>query len=132
MMVLVRMPLDIYRDFLGNFPLASRGYGILTNIITEPTTTVDSSIVVLLCGIDDAKLILVRANRFFPLAASYIEKALSLVVSVEYRKTTTSDTWHRFSDCSQWPRDNYVSTQDAPDNSTLCMVCFVKKQLGEF
>ena len=70
----------------GRFPLSSRGYAVLKNSIIEPTTTGDDSIVEMLCEIDDAKLILERANRFYPLAAPYIEKALS---GSEYRKTMT-------------------------------------------
>ena len=126
------MPLETYRNFLGRFPLLSRGYAILKNSIIERTTTGDSSIVEMLCEIDDAKLILERANRFYPLAAPYIEKALASVIGGEYRKTTTGDTWHLCSDCSHWPIDNYVSTQDAPDNATICNECIVKTQLGEF
>ena len=131
MAVLVKMPLDTYLSFLGRFPLLSRGYAVLRNSIIEPTTTGDDSIVEMLCEIDDAKLILERANRFYPLAAPYIEKALTPVIGGEYRKATTGDTWHLCSDCSQWPMDDYVSTQDAPDNFTICNECIVKKQLGE-
>ena len=132
MAVLVKMPLDTYLSFLGWFPLLSRGYAVLRNSIIEPTTTGDDSIVEMLCEIDDAKLILERANRFYPLAAPYIEKALTPVIGGEYRKATTGDTWHLCSDCSHWPMDDYVSTQKAPDNSTICNECIVKKQLGEF
>jgi len=132
MAVLVKMPLDTYLSFLGRFPLLSRGYAVLRNSIIEPTTTGDDSIVEMLCEIDDAKLILERANQFYPLAAPYIEKALTSVIGGEYRKPTTGDTWHLCSDCSHWPMDDYVSTQEAPDNSTICNECIVKKQLGEF
>ena len=86
----------------------------------------------MLCEIDDAKLILERANQFYPQAAPYIEKALISVIGGEYRKTKTGDTWHRFSACSQWPMDDYVSTQVPPDNSAICNECIVRKQLGEF
>ena len=120
MAVLVKMPLDTYLSFLGRFPLLSRGYAVLRNSIIEPTTTGDDSIVEMLCEIDDAKLILERANRFYPLAAPYIEKALTPVIGGEYRKATTGDTWHLCSDCSHWPVDDYISTQEAPDNSTIC------------
>jgi len=120
MAVLVKMPLDTYLSFLGRFPLLSRGYAVLRNSIIEPTTTGDDSIVKMLCEIDDAKLILERANRFYPLAAPYIEKALTPVIGGEYRKATTGDTWHLCSDCSHWPVDDYISTQEAPDNSTIC------------
>ena len=132
MAVLVKMPLDTYLGFLGRFPLASRGYAVLKNSIIERTLTDNYSIVEVFCRIDDVNLILERANRFYPLAAPYLEKALSSVISGEYRKTRTGDTWHLCSDCSQWPMDDYVSTQDAPDNSTICNECIVKKQLGEF
>jgi hypothetical protein len=132
MAVLVKMPLDTYLSFLGRFPLLSRGYAVLRNSIIEPRTTGDDSIVEMLCEIDDAKLILERANRFYPLAAPYIEKALTAVIGGEYRKATTGDTWHLCSDCSHWPVDDYISTQEAPDNSTICNECIVKKQLGEF
>ena len=132
MAVLVKMPLDTYLGFLGRFPLASRGYAILKNSIIERTRTDNYSIVEVFCRIDDVNLILERANRFYPLAAPYLEKALNSVISGEYRKTRTGDTWHVCSDCSQWPIDDYVSTQDPPDNSTICNECIVKKQLGEF
>ena len=131
MAVLVKMPLDTYLGFLGRFPLSSRGYAVLKNSIIERTLTDNYSIVEVFCRIDDVNLILERANRFYPLAAPYLEKALSSVISGEYRKTRTGDTWHLCSDCSQWPMDDYVSTQDAPDNSTICNECIVKKQLGE-
>ena len=132
MAVLVNMPLDTYLNFLGRFPLSSRGYAILKNSIIEPTTKDHSSTVDMLCEIDDVKLILERANRFYPVAAPYIEKALIPVSRGEYRKSTTGDTWHLCADCSHWPMDDYVSTQEAPDNSTVCNECIVKKQLGEF
>jgi len=132
MAVLVKMPLDTYLGFLGRFPLSSRGYAVLKNSIIERRLTDNYSIVEVFCRIDDVNLILERANRFYPLAAPYLEKALSSVISGEYRKTRTGDTWHLCSDCSQWPMDDYVSTQDAPDNSTICNECIVKKQLGEF
>jgi hypothetical protein len=131
MAVLVKMPLDTYLGFLGRFPLSSRGYAVLKNSIIERRLTDNYSIVEVFCRIDDVNLILERANRFYPLAAPYLEKALSSVISGEYRKTRTGDTWHLCSDCSQWPMDDYVSTQDAPDNSTICNECIVKKQLGE-
>ena len=85
MSVLVKMPLDCYRNFLGRFPLPCRGYAILKNSIIERTQ--DSSIVEMLCPIEDAKLILERANLFYPLAAPYIEDALSVVTGVEERIT---------------------------------------------
>ena len=132
MAVLVKMPLDTYLGFLGRFPLASRGYAVLKNSIIERTLTDNYSIVEVFCRIDDVNLILERANRFYPLAAPYMEKALTSVIGGEYRKTKSGDTWHLCSDCSQWPMDNYVSTQDAPENSTICNECIVKKQLGEF
>ena len=87
MAVLVKMPLDCYRNFLGRFPLPSRGYAILKNSVIERTR--DSSIVEMLCPIEDAKLILERANLFYPLAAPYIEDALSVVSGVEDRITRT-------------------------------------------
>ena len=130
--IVVKMPLDSYLGFLGRFPLSSRGYAVLKNSIIERTLTDNYSIVEMFCEIDDLKLILERANRFYPLAAPYLEKALSSVIGGEYRKTRTGDTWHLCSDCSQWPMDNYVSIRDAPDNSTICNECIVKKQLGEF
>ena len=132
MAVLVNMPLDTYLNFLGRFPLSSRGYAILRNSIIEPTTTGASSVVEMLCEIDDVKLILERASQFYPVAAPYIEKALIPLTRCEYRKSTTGATWHLCADCSHWPMDDYVSTQEAPDNATICNECIVKKQLGEF
>jgi len=64
--IVVKMPLDTYLGFLGRFPLSSRGYAILKNSLIQRTTTGDSSIVEMLCENDDAKLILERANRFYP------------------------------------------------------------------
>jgi hypothetical protein len=130
MAVLVKMPIDAYRDFLGRFPLSSRGYAVLTNSILQGATTSDSSIIEMLCQIDDVKLILERANRFYPRAAPYLEKALTSVLGGEYRKTS-GDAWHFNSNCSLWPMADYVSSQDAPDNSTICNECIVKKQHGD-
>ena len=81
MAVLLKMPLDCYRNFLGRFPLPSRGYAILKNSVIERTR--DSSIVEMLCQTKDAKLILERAYQFYPGAAPYIEDALSVVRGVE-------------------------------------------------
>ena len=67
MAVLVKMPLDGYRNFLGRFPLASRGYTVLKNSVIERTR--DSSIVEMLCDMEDTKILLDRANRFYPLVA---------------------------------------------------------------
>jgi len=131
MAILVKMPVETYQNFLGRFPLLSRGYAILRNSIIEPTPTGDDSIVEMLCEMDDVKLILERAKRFYPLAAPYIEKALTSVNRGEYRKPQTGDTWQLCSDCSHWPMEDYVSTQDAPDNATICNECIVKSQLGE-
>ena len=78
MAVLVKMPLDTYQLFLGRFPLSSRGYAVLRNSVIERTTPGDDSIVEILCEIDDVKLILERAKRFYPSAAPYLEKALTV------------------------------------------------------
>ena len=75
------MPLDTHRCFLARLPLPSRGYAILKNSVIERTR--DSSIVEILCQIEDAKLILDRAYQFYPGAAPYIEDALSVVSGVE-------------------------------------------------
>ena len=83
MAVIVKMPIDTYRDFLGRFPLSSRGYAVLTNSILQGATTSDSSIIEMLCQIHDVNLILERARRFYPGAAPYIEDALSVVSGVE-------------------------------------------------
>ena len=81
------MPLDCYRNFLGRVPLSSLGYDILRNSVIERTQ--DSSIVEILCEIEDAKLILEHAYKFYPDAAHYIEDALSVVSDVEDRATKT-------------------------------------------
>ena len=131
MAVLVKMPLDTYLGFLGRFPLASRGYAVLKNSIIERTLTDNYSIVEVFCRIDDVNLILERANRFYPRAAPYLEKALTSVRGGEYRKTRIGDAWHFNSNCSLWPMADYVSRQDAPDDSTICSECVVKKQHGD-
>jgi len=81
MAVLVKMPLDAYRSFLGRSPLAGRGYAILKKSVIERTR--DSSIVEILCQLEDAKLILDSAYQFYPGAAPYIEDALSVVSGIE-------------------------------------------------
>ena len=81
MAVLVKMPLGAYRSFLGRLPLTGRGYAILKKSVIERTR--DSSIVEILCQIEDAKLILDSAYQFYPGAAPYIEDALSVVSGVE-------------------------------------------------
>lgn len=78
MAVLVQMPLDTYQLFLGRFPLSSRGYAVLKNSIIESTPEGDSSIVDILCDIDDVKLIVERAKRFYPCAVPYLEKAITV------------------------------------------------------
>ena len=79
MAVLVKMPLDTYQLFLGRFPLSSRGYAVLKNSLIERTITGDDSVVEMFCEIDDVKLILDRAKRFYPSAAPYLEKALTVI-----------------------------------------------------
>ena len=83
MTIVIKIPLDCYRNFLGRVPLTSLGYDILRNSVIERTQ--DSSIVEILCETEDAKLILERANLFYPDAAPYIEDALSVVSDVEDR-----------------------------------------------
>jgi hypothetical protein len=129
MAVLVKMPIATYIGFLGRCPLLSREYTIIKNSVITHTPPGDYTVVEILCQIADAELILDRATNFYPDAASYIRNALREEIGVEYRKTTTGDTWHFSSDCSQWPIDNFVSTQDAPVTSMICNECVVKKQL---
>lgn len=132
MAVLVKMPITTYIGFLGRCPLLSREYAVLRNSLITHTPTGGHSIIEFLCQFAEAKLILERATNFYPDAAPYIRNALREDIEVEYRKSTTGDTWHFSSDCSQWPIDDFVSTQDAPDNSMLCNECIVKKQLSKF
>jgi len=50
----------------------------------------------------------------------------------EYRKKLVSDTWHLCSNCSQWPSNNYISSEQLPDNQmTICNECIVKNQQGD-
>jgi len=94
MAVLVKMPLETYQGFVDRFPLSSRGYAVLKNSIIEPTAEGDSPIVDILCEIDEVKLILERANRFYPVAAPYIEQALTSVIGRDYRKTKIGGLSH--------------------------------------
>jgi len=130
--VLIKMPIATYLGFLGRCPLLSREYAVLRNSIITLAPRGDHSFLEILCEFSDANLILERAIHFYPDAASYIRNALREEIGVEYRKTTTGDTWHFSWNCSRWPVDDFVSTQDAPDKSMICNECIVKKQLSKF
>jgi hypothetical protein len=129
--VLIKMPIATYLGFLGRCPLASREYVVLRNSIITLAPRGDHSFIEILCEFGDANLILDRAIHFYPDATSYIRNALLEEVGVEYRKTTTGDTWHFSSNCSQWPIDDFVSTQNAPDSAMRYNECIVKKQLSQ-
>src|SRR5258706_2187906 len=70
MTILIKLPMVIYRGFLGCCPSASREYAILKNSVVVPTQAGDS-IVEILCQYPEAKLIFERANQFYPDAAPF-------------------------------------------------------------
>jgi len=85
MALVIEIPLAYYQAFIGRCYLESREYHVLRNAIIDhvPVHLRDGNIARLLCSQDDAKLLLRRAKQFYPIAASYIEEALS---SPAYRK----------------------------------------------
>lgn len=78
MAVSVEIPLPDYQAFLGRCDLDSREYHVLRNAVIDhvPEYLRDGNVAILLCSEADAKLLLTRAKRFYPLAAIYIEEAL--------------------------------------------------------
>ena len=80
MAVLIEMPVTIYQTFLGRCPSLSREYELLRNsIVSRTPLDVRLAIVVdFLCELDEAELLLTRANVSYPLASSYIEEGIRL------------------------------------------------------
>jgi hypothetical protein len=139
MYVTVRMPVDVYVGLLGRCPLDSREYAILRNAIIQHVQQAVGfrSLLEILCSPEDAKLMLERAERFYPVAASYIAEALNapsappLFSTTEYRKLVNGDTWHFCSTCSKWPTDDFVATTQLTTNSVACNECVIRKNHGE-
>jgi hypothetical protein len=49
----------------------------------------------------------------------------------EYRKRLLSDIWHLCSNCTNWPRDRFVSSLELPTTQLRCDECRIKHQSGE-
>lgn len=45
-----------------------------------------------------------------------------------YRKRKTNDTWHFCSNCSNWPRTDYVEQQNKPTTGEFCNECQAKRK----
>jgi hypothetical protein len=140
MNVLIEMPLAIYQGFMGRCLLDSREYEILKNSVIShvPEYLRDGNVVECLCTVEDAKLLLAHAKRFYPVAGSHVEEAIRLareaspVTShIAYRKAAAGDTWHHCSDCSHWPSEDFLSSNNLPDSAQLCNECVVKSQHDE-
>ena len=93
MAVTVKIPIGIYLGFVGRCQLSSREYVVLRNAIVThvPEEAIDGNVVEILCSSEDAKLILDRANKFYPSAATYIEESISAdlqasMMAAEYRR----------------------------------------------
>jgi hypothetical protein len=48
----------------------------------------------------------------------------------EYRRRLGGDTWHFCSTCSQWPTDDFVSSEQLPRSYQICNECVAKNQHG--
>jgi hypothetical protein len=146
MKILIEMPIASYQGFLGRCLLTSREYAILKNAIINhvPTDAREGNLVEIFCDVEDGKLLLDLAIRVFPLAVGDIEKALSSPsdpgsgISPEqksritgYRKNLSGATWHFCANCSQWPTDDFVSTNVLPGGHPICNECIVRNQSGE-
>jgi|RhiMetdeSRZDD1v2_1073273.scaffolds.fasta_scaffold689297_1 hypothetical protein len=71
------MPIPIYFSFLGRFQQQSRGYSVLKKVIVESDLSRAASVDIV-CGLNEAKLLLDHARQFYPEAVPYIEDALNL------------------------------------------------------
>lgn len=49
----------------------------------------------------------------------------------QYRKSTGSDTWHYCSNCSNYPRSGYTTSNGKPTYGELCNECQGKERNGE-
>ena len=139
--VLIEMPLAVYHGFMGRCLLASREYAILKNSVINhvPEYLRDGNVVECLCTVEDAKLLLRHAKLFYPLASSHVEESIRLAhqptvlaALIEYRQPADGETWHHCSNCSQWPTENFRSSNHPPDSAQLCNECVVKSQHGKY
>ena len=46
----------------------------------------------------------------------------------KYRRREGHDTWHFCSNCSNWPRNNYVERVRKPTTGELCNQCKAKRR----
>jgi hypothetical protein len=60
-----------------------------------------------------------------------IGQGFGVRLNYHYRKKLVSDIWHFCTNCSQWPTDSYISSEQLPGDQTLCNECIVKNQHGE-
>ena len=128
MAILVEIPLEYYRGLLGRCVLESREYRVLLNAAIDhvPPYIPDGNVAALVCSEADAKLLLERAQRFYPVAASFFEEALR---SPGYRKANSGDTWHSSPNCTQWPQSDFRSSWELRPNDQLCNECIAKGQI---
>jgi len=80
MPVMIKMPLAIYRGFIGICLLESREYEILRNsgIAHVPANLREGNVAELFCGVDDATRLLTLARSFYPAASPCIEEGMRL------------------------------------------------------
>ena len=48
----------------------------------------------------------------------------------QYRKRRDRDTWHFCSNCSNYPRSDYVTSTGKPGSGELCNECQAKRKGG--
>src|SRR5438093_4172227 len=49
----------------------------------------------------------------------------------EYRRERNSDIWHFCSNCSQWPKDNFIEQRTTPRTEKMCNECVSKRRQDE-
>ena len=52
------------------------------------------------------------------------------ISSAEFRRTSSSDTWHFCENCSHWPRHIYVACLEVPGDYAVCNECIVEYERG--
>ena len=144
------MPIGWYQSLLGRCLLSSRAYTVLKNSVIDhvPSESRDGNVVEILCGAEDAKLIVDLADRMASGTAYRTEHSIHLrlepavgaaaaaasidrPIASEYRMKPSGDTWHFRTNFSQLPNEDYVAAEECPDSGQLCNECIVKEQHGE-
>jgi hypothetical protein len=52
-------------------------------------------------------------------------------MTAEYRRKIGQQTWHFCSNCSHWPRADYVTLKEPPRTHQMCNECICKRDRGE-